>query len=195
MILLYAECIEEEPVYVPRKFRQDSYHTNSQAERNVINTSNLQRFQTECEILRIRREQYMKEITSKDDYIKNFINNQPFGQQCILELLDLYLIEINRDIDKINSDWSKKIDSTRKAFNVDKDKQANHHNLDHQNENAVRKETPVLEIHEHFNDNQINNTYHQFSNNSQNMQQNQDQNLSKNYDTRQRTKKKYNQKF
>ena len=72
LLLLYAECIEEDPIYVPRKFRQDSYHTNSQAERNVINTSNLHRFQTECEILRIRREQYMKEITSKDDYIKKF---------------------------------------------------------------------------------------------------------------------------
>ena len=71
---LYGQCLQEEPPYIPRKFRNDTYHTMSQQEKNVIAKSNLQRFQTECEILKLRRDHFTQKIIEKDNQLESYIN-------------------------------------------------------------------------------------------------------------------------
>ena len=122
LLQLYGDCLAEEPIYIPRKFRNDNYHTTSQAEINVLTRSNLQKFQTECEVLRIRRDRIITEIVEKDDVINKFIITHSTNNQCHIQLSELYQEEINRDINKINNNWKKKIEITKNYFKNGKDK-------------------------------------------------------------------------
>ena len=38
---LYGECLQEEPIYIPRKFRNDKTHVTSQEELNIVRKSDL----------------------------------------------------------------------------------------------------------------------------------------------------------
>ena len=38
---LYGECLQEEPMYIPRKFRNDKTHVTSQEELNIVRKSDL----------------------------------------------------------------------------------------------------------------------------------------------------------
>lgn len=118
---LYGECLVEEPIYIPRKFRNDKYHVMSQEERNVLTKLNIKKFQSECEILKIRRDRFTMEITEKDDQIKAFVESNTSNNNSKSQLLKLHIDEINRDIEKINNSWKKKIQSTKKAFQQDKE--------------------------------------------------------------------------
>ena len=117
---LYGECLEAEPEYIPRKFRNDSYHILSQEEKHIVNKSNLQKFQNECEILKLRRDRFTSQIIEKDDQISCYIKFRTENVTCIENLQKLYSDEIKNDIDRINLKWKKKIESTKKAYQRDK---------------------------------------------------------------------------
>ena len=56
LILLYNECLEEEPVYIPRKFRNDNTFTMNEKEKNIYLKLDLTKLKTEIEILTTSRE-------------------------------------------------------------------------------------------------------------------------------------------
>ena len=58
LLNLYTEGLEEEPLYIPRKFRNDNMFTKSKEEEHVVEKLNLQRLQAEMEVLRIRKDNY-----------------------------------------------------------------------------------------------------------------------------------------
>ena len=67
---LYGESLAKEPLYIPKKFRSDSYHVMNEDELRSVTKFELQRFQSECEIFNIRRKQFLKEITTIDTQIE-----------------------------------------------------------------------------------------------------------------------------
>ena len=70
---MYTECMESEPLYIPRKFRSDRYHVMSEAEITIINTRDFKRFKSECEILRIRRDEFEQRMSQIGEEVYNFI--------------------------------------------------------------------------------------------------------------------------
>ena len=72
---LYNDCAQAEPLYIPRKFRRDNFHVKSDAELTVLSKMEIQRFQSECELLCIRRDEYTKKLFDIDQDIEKFITN------------------------------------------------------------------------------------------------------------------------
>ena len=51
---LYGECLQEEPTYIPRKFRNDKTYLTSQEELNVVRKNDLNNLQSDRETLNLR---------------------------------------------------------------------------------------------------------------------------------------------
>ena len=73
---LYRECLQQEPPYIPRKFRNAKYHVMSSEEYACIQAFQLQRFRSECDILRIRRDTLTQKLINGDKEIDDFIKMQ-----------------------------------------------------------------------------------------------------------------------
>ena len=55
LILMYNECLEEEPIYIQHKFRNDNTFTMNKQEKNIYFKFDLTKLKTEMEILTTRR--------------------------------------------------------------------------------------------------------------------------------------------
>ena len=121
MLDLYTDCMKEEPLYIPRKFRNDKYHLLSQNELNSLRKSEFQRFKSECEIIRIRRDNFTDAIFLIDKEVLNFIDKSTVTEKCKETLKNRWNTLINEDMSRINEKWTKKIKSTKYAFEKDKE--------------------------------------------------------------------------
>ena len=72
LILLYNECLEEEPIYIPRKFRNDNTFTMNEQEKNIYFKLDLTKLKTEMEILTTRREYFRKKTGRNRSGIYSF---------------------------------------------------------------------------------------------------------------------------
>ena len=59
LVDLYGECLQEEPEYIPRKFKNDKTYVTLQEELNV-GKSDFNNLQSESEILKLRKNNYLK---------------------------------------------------------------------------------------------------------------------------------------
>ena len=66
LVSLYEEGMQESPIYVPRKFREDKMAIKSHKEVHVIHKMNVQRSQAEIEILQIRTEAFHEDVEKMD---------------------------------------------------------------------------------------------------------------------------------
>lgn len=80
----------------------------------------LQRFRSECEILRIRRDDFTQRIIELDEKVSNYIEKSPLSYDCKNILITKWKDDINEDTDRINNKWSKKMESTKIAFEKDR---------------------------------------------------------------------------
>ena len=62
LILLYNECLEEEPIYIPRKLRNNNTFTMNEQGKNIYFKLDLTKLKTEMEVLTMRREYLKNEI-------------------------------------------------------------------------------------------------------------------------------------
>ena len=103
MLDLYGTYLQEEPLCIPKKFRNDKVYVRSARERKVIEKSNLQKFQNECELLKMRWENYTNYLFEKDNLITDLIEKTVPHEEAKNELLALFREEITRNInDDIN---------------------------------------------------------------------------------------------
>lgn len=117
---LYTECLEQDELYIPRKFRQDNTHISNPAESTVIRKLEYQRFQAECEILRIRRDNFNSDIQKLDQNIKEEISNATTNTDLQTVLVNSYESFCEKDKQQIIGKWNKKIQSLKKAFQEDR---------------------------------------------------------------------------
>lgn len=118
---LYDECLEKEDLYIPRKFRQDNTFIHSPEELDIIKNLELQKFETECKILRIRNENFSTDLDKIDEEIQETINKSTSDTNVQLSLSEDFKIFVKKDTDRIISKWNTKIESTRKAFLKDQE--------------------------------------------------------------------------
>ena len=118
---LYTECLETEPVYVPRKWRNDNYHVMSERELTVLTNLELKRFQTECEILRLRRDDFKQRTEHIDKNITEFIEKENISLQSKEWLLKRWEECIREDENKITKKWEQKLRGTRNQFEKDRE--------------------------------------------------------------------------
>ena len=120
LIALFNECLQEEPMYIPKEFRMDRYHVKSTQELNIVTKMDLKRFQGECEILNCRREEFSKRVKHIDEEILDLVNENNVSAKSSKILIDRWYKLANEDKAKIDKKWDNKISSTKKAFEKDK---------------------------------------------------------------------------
>ena len=86
LILLYNECLEEEPIYIPRKFRNDNTFTMNEQEKNIYIKLDLTKLKTEMEILTTRREYFRKKLDEIDQEFTAFIESKSVSEVVKKEL-------------------------------------------------------------------------------------------------------------
>lgn len=118
---LYSECMAKEKIYIPRKFRQEKRHYLNDEEFSVIKALNLQRFQAECEILKIRKDNLNNNINHIDLEMNERIKNATSKPDLQNHLLNKYETFYNSDIAITISKWDKKIDGMKLAFKNDEE--------------------------------------------------------------------------
>ena len=116
---LYTTCMEEEPVYVPRKFRNDDLHVMSSSELTVVKKLELSRLQAECEILAIRKDKFMENVVRVDTEIYDTINKANVSIEANEMLVNRWQTLVREDKDRIDLKWKKKNESTKVAFDKD----------------------------------------------------------------------------
>ena len=117
---LYNDYMQEEPLYVPRKFHLDTYHVTSQAELHIIIKADFNRFQTECEIFKLRCNDLSNKMFQIDEEIEKYINGTQLSPEAKEKLQNRWNECINEDKRKL------KIISTQKAASKDKEFYKNH---------------------------------------------------------------------
>lgn len=153
---LYGECLQSEEMYIPRKFRNDKTHTKNQSEAQVIRKLELQKFQAECEILKIRKDNFASDISLLDEKVKNEIRNTTENVSLQLNLLKDYECFVKKDLKYITEKWDKKIEGMKEAYKKDRNDRENkhsHHNISDTNtvkntvtDNISKNDTNVINI-------------------------------------------------
>ena len=67
---LCKEWLQEDPMYIPRKFRNDKTYGTSQEELNISRKSYLNNLKSECEILKLRKNNLLENIANQDKILE-----------------------------------------------------------------------------------------------------------------------------
>ena len=120
LITLYHECLEHEPHYIPKKWRSDNYHVKSVTELNIVDKFDLERFKGECEILKVRRDEYAEKLSTIDTAITDLFTNSNLNREMKKKGLNRWTKLKNIDCARIDKKLASKTVSTKKAFEKDK---------------------------------------------------------------------------
>ena len=119
-ILFYNECLEQKPLHIPRKSRNDKVYTMSDQEKNIYNKLALENLKTRMEILTNRREHFRSSLNTIGKEIKQFIDNKSIPEVLRREVLSEWEKECQKDINRLQDIWKKKIEGTKKVSGKDK---------------------------------------------------------------------------
>ena len=67
---LCKEWLQEDPMYIPPKFRNDKTYVTSQEELNISRKSYLNNLKSECEILKLRKNNLLENIANQDKILE-----------------------------------------------------------------------------------------------------------------------------
>ena len=95
----------------------------SEKEKNASEKLFFQAFRTEMEIWQLRRDTFRERIRNGDELVQEFITNKIGDKNVIAEVNKIWGEMIKKDELHVKEKWTKKIASTRKAY--EKDKQLN----------------------------------------------------------------------
>ena len=73
---LYGECLQEEPIYILHKFRNDKTYVTSQEELNVVRKHGLNNLQSECESLKLRKNNLLENTANQDKVLEEKNNER-----------------------------------------------------------------------------------------------------------------------
>ena len=119
---LYNDCMESNPIYIPKKFRQDDYNTMTDEEIPIIKNLALQRCKAEVDLCNIRRNKATEKVIATDKEADKIINGIPTCEEVKSKLKDRWTECITTDMNKVNKKWEQKIASHKVAFTEDKNK-------------------------------------------------------------------------
>ena len=121
LLRLYGECMALEPLYVPKKFRNDKYHVISERELTIINKLELKRLQTECEILAGRRDEFQKRCNAFDAEVKDILSMSDLSDKAAEICLKRWTDLVAGDIKRVDQKMAKKYERMKNAFKRDRE--------------------------------------------------------------------------
>ena len=72
---LYDECLQCDPVYIPRKFRDDKFFVRDEEELAIVNTRFMGKFKSEYDLMKKRQHDFASAVNAEDDIIYNLIEH------------------------------------------------------------------------------------------------------------------------
>ena len=139
-----TECTDATHIYVPRKFRKDEYNIMSEAELIAISKFEQERLKSECEILQLRRDEFLNRTSKIDTDVKNFIQSKSLSDSTETMAINRWDKCVSQDCEKVDSEWHKKIESTKESFTRDKEIYMKHQKtrVKYQNKSALDHQEP-----------------------------------------------------
>ena len=104
---LYEQYLASEDAYVPRKFRQDDYAVNNQAELDWVRKMEKERLHSECEIIKLRRSFFLQEIAKEDDQVRQLIADQKLPKEVEVIAIDRW--------QKISQEYMKNVETEEES--------------------------------------------------------------------------------
>ena len=120
LILLYNDCLEIEPMYIPRKFRNDRVHVMNEKEKNIYKKLALEKMKTEMEILTNRREHFRNNLDETDKGLKHFVGSQNIPEVLKKQVLLEWEKDCQKDVTRLEEVWENKIKGMKESFEKDK---------------------------------------------------------------------------
>ena len=117
---LYGECLQEEPTYILRKFRNDKTYVTSQEELNVVRKNDLNNLQSDRETLNLTENNLLENIANQDKILEEKLREGKINQQMKKEILFYWDCDVTKDIENVNKKWDTKILGMTKAYEKDK---------------------------------------------------------------------------
>ena len=120
LINLYNDCLAEEPMYIPRKFRQDTIYTMNDHEKKIYEKLNLEKLKTEMEIITTRREHFRLKLDSIDSEFKAWLEMKELSEELENKILLRWQKDVENTNKRIDEVWDKNIEGKKNAFMKDK---------------------------------------------------------------------------
>ena len=57
-------------MYIPHKFRNEKTYVTSQEELNIVRKNNVNNLQSECEIVKLRKNNFLESISNQDEILE-----------------------------------------------------------------------------------------------------------------------------
>ena len=121
---LYDECLQCNPVYIPRKFRDDKFFIRDEEELAIVNIRFMGKFKSEYDLLKKRQRDFASAINAEDDTIYNFIEHCGVPNNVKTEMATIWERDVKSDEEKINNKWIQNITGIKIAHEKDKQKLA-----------------------------------------------------------------------
>ena len=128
---LYDECLQMDPVYIPRKYRDDRFFVRDEEELEIVNTRFMGKFQSEYSLLKKRQRDFVTAVNAQDDAIYELIEHCGVPDAVKTEIASVWERDVKFEEDKINKQWVKNIAGMKTAYEKDKQRLAvlNQHRL------------------------------------------------------------------
>ena len=110
---VYRECLQEEPMYIPRKFRNDKTYLISKEELNIVRKNDLK-------ILKLRKNNLLENIANQDKILEEKLREGKINQQVKKENLFYWHCDVTNDVENVNEKSDTKILEMTKAYEEDK---------------------------------------------------------------------------
>ena len=102
--------------FISHKFRNDKTYVTSQEESNFVGKSDLNNLQSECEILKLRKNNLLENIANQDKILETKLREGKINQQVKKEILIYWVCDATKDIENVNKKWDTKILGMAKAY-------------------------------------------------------------------------------
>ena len=119
---LYEECKSSNPVYIPKKFRDDRFFVRDEEELSIINVCFMGKFDSEYHLLKKRQRDFAAAINAEDDIIYDLIEHCNTTDVIKNEIASIWERDVKGDEEKIKEIWVKKIIGMKAAYEKDKKK-------------------------------------------------------------------------
>ena len=67
---MHGECLQEKSMYIPHKFRNEKTYVTSQEELNIVRKNDVNNLQSECEIVKLRKNNFLESISNQDEILE-----------------------------------------------------------------------------------------------------------------------------
>ena len=140
---LYTDCMQEEPMYVPKKFRNEKVNVRNEEEKKKQQTLDGHKFRTEMEILEIRKKDFERDLKNLDEKNRDFLVKDVEDEEIREIILSIWEKSIKEDEELAKDNWVVKIEATRKQYEDDKKEKDNKEEEDSRKEKDTSSKQPI----------------------------------------------------